>query len=226
MYTLLETNLIFLSKGTFEDDFPFPKVGYVGSLEGRDFLVVEYQPQLVRISINSPTICSYFNTRLRIEELWIQVGYPPGFTRFPRRPVSGSNFCCCCCCCCCFEYLVFESRNCIWEFFVYICVFWIPETVYDSLSNHPIFVFWMQKLYVRVFVYVFSESQKLYMRVCLIFVFWIRKLYESFLYMCFLFPETVYESLFNLCFLNPETVCEIFLYMCFLNPRNCIWDFA
>ena len=78
MYTLLETNLIILSKGTFEDDFPFPKVGYVSSLEGRDFLVVEYQPQLVWISINSPTICSR-NPRLWIEELWIQVQKSPGF---------------------------------------------------------------------------------------------------------------------------------------------------
>jgi len=32
--TLLETNISF-SKGTFQDDVPFPVVGYVSSLEGR-----------------------------------------------------------------------------------------------------------------------------------------------------------------------------------------------
>ena len=30
---LLGTNIIIPSQGTFEDDFPFPKVGYVRSLE-------------------------------------------------------------------------------------------------------------------------------------------------------------------------------------------------
>ena len=33
VYTLQETN-ISPKKGTFEDDFPFPQVGYVNSLEG------------------------------------------------------------------------------------------------------------------------------------------------------------------------------------------------
>ena len=33
IYTLLGTNISF-SQGMFEDDFPFPKVGYVSSLEG------------------------------------------------------------------------------------------------------------------------------------------------------------------------------------------------
>ena len=34
--TLLQTN-ISPSQGTFEDDFPFPQVGYVSSLEGSAF---------------------------------------------------------------------------------------------------------------------------------------------------------------------------------------------
>jgi len=33
MFTLLETNISHL-KGTFEDDFPIPQVGYVNSLVG------------------------------------------------------------------------------------------------------------------------------------------------------------------------------------------------
>ena len=39
MVTLLGTN-ISLQKGTFEDDFPFPQVGYVSSLEGTYSMVL------------------------------------------------------------------------------------------------------------------------------------------------------------------------------------------
>ena len=48
-----------------------------------------------------------------------------------------------------------------------------------------------------IFVYVFSESQKLHMRLCLIFVFWIQKLYmRVFVYMCFLNPRNMRVFIF------------------------------
>jgi len=47
LFTLLETN-ISLPKCTFEDDFPFPRVGYVSALEGNCFVLVvlELDPKI------------------------------------------------------------------------------------------------------------------------------------------------------------------------------------